>query len=441
MIIETTLGKIQGVDQGDYIEFRGVPFAQPPVGALRWKAPQPIEPWEGILKAEKFPPKAVQFPMGGFYLKEFYENPEYEQEMSEDCLYLNIWMPKEKSESPRPVAFWIHGGGFICGGGSEMEFDGAEYCKRGVILVSVQYRCNIFGFLAHPQLDEENELHISGNYGCLDQIAALQWVHENIEAFGGDAGNITVFGQSAGAMSTQTLISSPLTKDWIAKAILQSGGGYANGLNRDDITLEFQEKIGSMFFELANVTTIQELRGMSSDQIFSFMPAFLEKAMPFAGGLFMLPTIDGNLLTDNYSELIDKMEIKNIPYLFGATKDDELVTPELKAEGKKGPLYDGCISFGEKLLKAGRKAPYIYYFTRDLPGDEAGAFHSSELWYMFGTYPRCWRPMTEADAKLSEKMLDYWTNFMKTGNPNRAGENSWKAFDGTESSVKILDVE
>ena len=252
MQVTTNYGKIKGIDMGDYTVFKGVPYAKPPVGDLRWKAPQRMEPWEGVYSATSFGNSCVQsFWRDDLYYPEFYADAEYIRERSEDCLYINIWAPNDNHGEKLPVAFWIHGGAFLGGYSSEKEFDGVEYCKRGVILVSVEYRCNVFGFLAHPWLSAEDENSRSGNYGILDQIAALTWVYENIEAFGGDKDNITVFGQSAGAMSTQTLVSSKATGNMIAKAIFQSGGAYAGGLSRD-IPQAQQEAYGKIFEEVAD---------------------------------------------------------------------------------------------------------------------------------------------------------------------------------------------
>lgn len=440
-MVETKYGKLSGVDMVDYIEYRGVPYAMPPVGERRWRAPQEPKAWDGVLAADTYPARCMQESQPDpLYTKEFYEDKAFDRETSEDCLYLNIWTPKEPGDKPYPVAFWIHGGAFLGGYATEQEFDGEAYCRRGVILVSVEYRCNIFGYLAHPWLSAEDERGLSGNYGTLDQTAALMWVYDNIHAFGGDPDNITVFGQSAGAMSAQTLISSPLTGSMIAKAILQSGGGYGNGLNRDDMTLAFQEELGELFAEAAGVKNLEEMRALPAEKVLSLIPAFFEKAMPKAKGLFLVPTIDGCVLEDGYDALIDQMKIKDIPYLLGSTADDIMVMPEHKEKGEKGPLYTGCLEFCKKLAEAGRAPAWAYYFTRALPGDNAGAFHSSELWYMFGTLKRCWRPMSEADHALSERMLDYWTNFMKYGNPNGENGGDWKPCAGDEESVKILDV-
>ena len=451
--ITTKLGRISGVDMGSYTVFKGVLYAKPPVDELRFKAPQPLEPWEGVFEAKKFNDAPLQQlstddPLWG---PEFYSEKEWLRAQSEDCLYINIWVPNEIFESAAnsesdpassssntgkklPVAFWIHGGAFLSGYSTEKEFDGEAYCKRGVILVSVEYRCNIFGFLAHPLLTAESPDHTSGNYGILDQIAALKWIYENIGSFGGDSENITVFGQSAGAMSVQTLISSPLTDKMIARAIMQSGGGYNGGLSRDMLLSE-QEKYGEMFMEVAGISTLEELRSLSADKILSLLGPFMGKVFPIAKGLFLTPVIDDHLLTDGYDSLIEKGSIKDIPYLLGSTKNDITVTEEMLKEGSFSPVYNGCTNFSKKLEDLCRKPAYVYYFAHDLPGDDAGAFHSSELWYMFGTLERCWRPFTEADKKLSERMLDYWTNFMKTGDPNGEGLEKWEPYRADDEFI------
>lgn len=434
-MIETNYGKIAGIDKGDYVEYRGIPYAKAPVGELRWKAPQKPDPFDGVYQAFDFRQKCMQAEGSSPpWDKDFYDDPSYDRPMSEDCLYLHIWAPKDAKGCP--VAFWIHGGAFLGGWASEKEFDGSAYCRRGIIFVSVEYRCNVFGYLAHPWLTEESGL--SGNYGSLDQIAALDWVYENITAFGGDPENITVFGQSAGAMSTQTLVSSPLTCNRIAKAILQSGGSYGLGLHRD-IPLSEQEGYGLLFSEVLNVHSLQEMREKSASEVFAAMGPFFEKAMPLARGLFLTPTQDGRLLDDNYYSLMDQGRIKDIPYMLGSTRDDILVPPDLE-DKREAPLYQGSIAFSHKLEALGRKPAYVYHFTRSLPGDTQGAWHSAELWYMMGTLDRCWRPFTEADRSLSGKMLDYWANFMKTGNPNGNGHPQWNPCGRADSFVMELTV-
>ena len=431
MQVTTNYGKIKGIDMGDYTVFKGVPYAKPPVGDLRWKAPQRMEPWEGVYSATSFGNSCVQsFWRDDLYYPEFYADAEYIRERSEDCLYINIWAPNDNHGEKLPVAFWIHGGAFLGGYSSEKEFD-------GVILVSVEYRCNVFGFLAHPWLSAEDENGRSGNYGILDQIAALTWVYENIEAFGGDKDNITVFGQSAGAMSTQTLVSSKATGNMIAKAIFQSGGAYAGGLSRD-IPQAQQEAYGKIFEEVAGVHSLEEMRALTTEEIYKLTDRFMGKVMPMSQGLFLTPVNDGYVLDDDYDRLIDTGVVKDIPYMLGTTKNDILVTPEILAADDRTSLYKGCITWSEKMEELGRKPAYVYYFTHDLPGDDKGAWHTCELWYMFGTLKRCWRPFTEEDRILSEMMLDYWTNFMKTGDPNGVNVPDWEPCTKDNPAVKIF---
>ena len=439
-MIQTRYGQIEGMERNGYQVFLGVPYAQPPVGELRWKAPQALRPWQGILRADHFSARSMQ-PTDrekGFYDKEFRDEPQYTTTPDEDSLYLNIWVPSDAAGKKLPVAFWIHGGAFMTGSGFEKEFDGEAYCRKGIILVTINYRLNIWGFLAHPWLSAENEHHVSGNYGILDQIAALNWVYENIEAFGGDPENITVFGQSAGAMSTQTLISSPLTGSRIRRAIMQSGGGYRIGLNRDDLTLATLEEFGTEFTRLAGVQNLKEMRELPAERIMALTGEFMQAVFPKSHGLFLVPAIDGYVLPDNYSAAIEQGRIKDIPYLLGSNKNDIMTTPEQIASGEKGPLQKGCEAFALRQDQLGRAPVYVYDFRRDLPGDDAGAFHSAELWYSFGTLGRAWRPFTEEDFALSETMLDYWTNFMRTGDPNGGSLKDWRPFTEKDPFTRVF---
>lgn len=434
-MVETKYGKIEGLDCGSHLEYRGIPYAKAPVGGLRWRAPQPPEPFIGTYQATRFPCKAMQNSNAvPPYDKDFYDDPAYRRPISEDCLYLNIWAPKGAAGCP--VALWIHGGAFLHGSGSEKEFDGAAYCRRGVIFVSIQYRCNVFGYLAHPWLSAESG--VSGNYGALDQLAALRWVYENIAAFGGDPENITLFGQSAGAMSVQTLVCSPLAGGMVKKAILQSGGGYGLSLHRD-ISLQEQEGYGELFAELLGAHSLAELRARPAEELLAATGPFLDKVMPKAGGLFLTPIIDGHLLTAGYQELMDEGKLLDIPYLLGSTKNDILVPPQAGSR-EDSPLHRGCVAFSRKLEELGRAPAYVYYFQRDLPGDSQGAWHSAELWFMMGTMDRCWRPWTQQDHALSGRMLDYWANFMKTGNPNGEGLPTWRPCAKADPFIQEFDV-
>ena len=440
-VIETRTGALQGVDMGAYTEYRGVPYAEPPVGENRWKPPVEKRPWTGILRAERFaaiPPQRVPdgtAPWDGVYFKEFYADPEYLRPQSEDCLYLNLWVPKgaEAGEKKLPVAFWIHGGAFAGGYGSEIEFGGAAFCREGVILVTVDYRLGALGFLAHPWLTAESGRGASGNYGLMDQIAALRWVRENIAAFGGDPDNITVFGQSAGSMSTQALVSSPLTEGMIAKAILQSGLSCEDTLLYTP-TLAEAERIGTLFAQLAGAQDLAQLRALPPQTLLRAQDALTEKTL--AIGISLVPNAEGCVLERTVPETYRAGKMRDIPYMVGSVNDDLGSTPTEIREQLPGRLHRECLRWSARTEAAFGRPAYVYRFLHPLPGDASGAFHSAELWYMFGTYPRWWRPRTEADAALSGEMVSCWTTFMKTGAPTADG--SWEPCRGADGYVKIF---
>lgn len=418
----------------------GVPFASPPIGEFRWKAPQPLTPWKGVLKADHFRAKAIQGNQReGFYGKEFYSTEEFDVPISEDCLYLNIWVPVQETIEKLPVAMWIHGGAFIGGYGSEPEFDGEAFANEGVILVTVQYRLGILGFLALKELIEEDPHRSTGNYGILDQIAALKWVYENISAFGGNQDNITVMGQSAGAMSVQALVSSPITENIISKAIIQSGASYKKGLF-SGLQLVQALSIGDTILEKVkqrvNSNTLETLRTLPTELLVECgTMAFAELIKHGNLELPFGPVIDDYVLKEGYYKVVEENQIKNIPYLMGSNLDDIMTDA-----GENHLFYEGAQLLGDKLIEIQGNHPYLYSFTRKLPGDEAGAFHSAELWYMFGTLQRCWRPLTEEDVALSSRMVQYWCNFIKTGNPNAQKLKEWKAYDGEKATILCLDI-
>jgi para-nitrobenzyl esterase len=438
---KTGKGAVRGVAREGYTVFRGLPYAKAPIGPLRWKAPVETEAWAGIYSADRFPPICPQDAgrTVGFYDKEFYTDGATTTPMSEDCLYLNIWTPAKSNQEKLPVAFWIHGGAFLGGYGHEKEFDGAAFCRRGVILVTINYRLGVFGFLAHPLLSAENRRGVSGNYGILDQIAALNWVRGNIGAFGGDAENITVFGQSAGSISAQVVASSELAAGSFAKLILQSAGGYRSPLTTCR-TLEQAEKIGQCVMEKAGVSTLSQLRQLPAKTLI----ACGEAAAPAAGmDLPFGPVLDGFVLSDQLDSLLAQGRVAEFPSLVGSNANDlDCASGATEAAGQ-GVLSCGCIDWSMVREEKGRSPTYVYHFARALPGDDAGAFHSAELWYVFGTCGRCWRPMTAADEALSRRMTDYWTNFMKTGDPNRPGLSNlpaWKPCTKQDPYVQTLDI-
>lgn len=440
--VKTKYGELQGVALTGYTVFKGVPYAKPPVEELRWKRPQEPDHWEGVRICDHFANITPQSfptpdtPWGGLYYKEFYSDPEFLPPINEDCLYLNIWTPAEKGDEKLPVAFWIHGGGFGGGFNSEIEFDGEEYCKRGVILVTVEYRCGVFGFLAHPWLSAEDEKGISGNYGIYDQIAALDWVYENIAGFGGDPENITVFGQSAGCMSTQVLVSSPLTGNKISKAILQSGVETTYGFLATP-SLEEEEEFGRQVVELTGAKSIEELRSMTMEPLMEAKDRFDGEMMRrimsgeksgAEGSLMIVPNVDGYLLEKSVKTVFAEGSMKKIPYIAGCVTDDLGRTDEDREKNEPGVLMESCKKWCGRQAELSNPPAYCYFFDHSLPGENGPdvAFHSAELWYTFGTLGRCWRPMEERDYEVSRQMLDAWTNFMKTGDPNGEGVPAWK---------------
>ncbi len=413
-VVKTKQGLVEGLksQDGKTVIFRGVPYAQPPVGELRFRRPQAKEPWEGVLPCTEFGPRCPQADLTkmGFYAKEFYDD--MVPPCNEDCLYLNIWTPESAGpDAGLPVLFWIHGGAFMHGCGSEKEFDGEGFAKKGVILVSINYRVNAFGFFAHPQLEQENPEGVSGNYGILDQIFALSWVRENIAAFGGDPDKITLAGQSAGCMSVQSIISSPLAAGLERGAILQSGGGL-RALHETPKKEQLWE-ISQKLMDHLGVHSIEELRQVPAEQL-------RDGAYAVNGpGLGWTPHQDGWMLPGSTDELAEAGKIHDIKYMIGSCGNDI-------GEGRL--LQESGARWCENQLKLGRAPAYFYLFDRKLPGDDAGAFHSSELWYVFETQDRCWRPWEDHDRDLSRIMSGYWANFVKTGDPNGELLPTWEPY-------------
>ncbi|MDL2318971.1 carboxylesterase family protein, partial [Eubacteriales bacterium OttesenSCG-928-A19] len=438
-VVQTNRGTLRGVHKQSYTVFRGIPYAEAPVGDLRFCPPQPPKSWEGVRDATRFGNRAPQKeqPDGSFYQKEFFNDEDFIPPMSEDCLYLNVWTPDARQDAPLPVALWIHGGAFAHGYGTEPEFDGAGFCARGVILVTINYRVGALGFLAHPWLSEESARGGSGNYGILDQIAALRWVRENIAAFGGDPGRITVFGQSAGGMSVQTLVSSRLTDGLLGGAILMSGGGYRDGLSRD-CSLREAEAVGEEYARLLGVDSLDALREAPVEALLEASDALSARIAQSGGGLSFLPVIDGYVLEQGYADTVDAGLHHDIPYMIGSTEGDIGVTPEMLARGEKGQLYEGCMRWSLKNESLGRKPAYVYCFARRPLGDDAGAFHSSELWYVFGTLHRSWRPKEAVDWRLSREMMDYWCSFVRQGDPNGEGLPPWPGCTKENPHVRVL---
>ena len=399
-------GRIVGLVSEGTAVFRGIPYAAPPIGELRFAPPAKVQPWEGVRDATHFGNAALQdFITEGHYYKEFYAG--VLPHLSEDCLYLNVWAPKKavgSKNSRLPVVLWLHGGSFDHGWSWEPPMSGEAWAREGVIMVSANYRVGIPGFLAHPALTAEQGS--SGNYGILDQIAALEWIRDNISAFGGDGGNITVAGQSAGAISVKYLLASPKAKPLISKAIIQSGGGFEPRLSAYPDTQHGADSLGKIVADIAGARTAAQLR----NTIWEELKASYATANEGNWVMFM-PHIDSVTIVENFKEAVEDGSIADVPIMIGCVTED-------------GNLLGGRMVeyFCNARSALSDKPVFNYLFTRDLPGEmypepDFGAFHSSEMWYTFGTLDKCWRPFTEEDYELSRRMVSAWTSFIKTGHP------------------------
>ena len=427
-VIQITGGYVQGVLSDDWrtVIYRGLPYAAPPVGELRWKKPQPVEPWDTVLIADTFSDAAWQGnhdPLDGVYGTEFYYN---DPMWNEDCLYLNVWTPFAASDHPErklPVALWVHGGAFTGGWGFEDEFDGEAWAQRGVILVTINYRLGVFGFLRHPELAAEDDGH-SGNYGLYDQIAALRWVRDNIAQFGGDPDNITIFGQSAGARSVKNLVTSPLSRDMVAKCIVMSGGGLGPEDAPQPAAVDYEAQ-GKDIMDRGGLTSLQLMREASADSVFAVAASY--PAYPLFG-----QRTDDVVLPQQFDQAVYRKQVADIPYMMGSVADD------------LGNLGEGIRRFGQVRDSLSEQPTYLYYFERPLPDDGRpclhGSFHSSELWFVFGTLARSWRPFTEADYELSSRIIDHWTNFCRTGNPNGEAAGEWRPATQSDPFVMTLKL-
>jgi len=423
-------GQVQGVtadDHPDVFVYRGIPYAAPPLGELRWKAPQPVVAWKGVKVCDTFGHpsyQAVHYP-GGYTTEWGYGK---EAPYSEDCLYLNVWTKAPgKTGKKLPVAMWIHGGGYREGWGTEPEFDGQEWGNKDVVLVSINYRLGVFGFLCHPELSKENPHSVSGNYGILDQIEALKWIKKNIEQFGGDPNNVTIFGQSAGAGSVRTLCESPLARGLFHKAVIMSGNGISMpGASRPagpfaPMTLQQAEEATKKMFDWAGLTDIKKMRQASTETVYAISNLYAS-ATGERAYLPLMPIVEGYVCTNSFDDACRQGTLADIPYMIGYTLND------------MGDMSEGIAEFCRVRESKGGKA-WAYEFARPLPDDGShpevtqrlkGAFHSSDLWFVFKSLKHCWRPWTKGDWDLSEKMLNAWANFAKYSNPNGQKDGVWK---------------
>jgi para-nitrobenzyl esterase len=460
--VKTDGGFVQGSSEDGLTVYKGIPFAAPPVGDLRWRAPQPPAKWEGVRQATSFAPGPIQ---GG--------NPPSGK--SEDCLYLNVWTPAKSAGERIPVLVWIYGGGFGAGATSEKNYSGENLAKKGVVLVSIAYRVGQLGFLAHPELSKENPNHVSGNYGLLDMIAGLQWVKKNIVAFGGDPNKVTIFGESAGGIAVSMLCASPLAKGLFHGAISQSGGNFGPprpttfpGENQK--RLADAERAGKTYLDSARVSSIPELRKIDAGKL------------PSGRGIGMSwPIIDGWVIPDDQYKLYEAGRFNDTPILVGYNSDEGASfspprTPEAYIEGVK--LRYG--SFAESLIKAypagtttvpktardlardaafgwhtwiwarlqsqkGKSKAFYYYFDQhpDYPADspqaDRGSPHGQDVAYVFQHLNTSNPQNTKTDQDISEAMATYWTNFAKQGDPSGNGVPEWPAFSDANPVVMYFN--
>lgn len=458
-------GSVEGVAADGIVAFKGIPFAAPPVGELRWKKPQPAAAWTGVKKASAFAASCMQ----DAQMLTFTGAP---PGTSEDCLYLNVWTPAKSAGERLPVMVWIYGGGFAAGTTSSALYDGTRLAEKGVVLVSVAYRVGAFGFLAHPELSKESGKG-SGNYGLQDQIAGLQWVKDNIAAFGGNPSNVTIFGESAGGIAVSMLAASPYAKGLFHKAISESGGSFAasrtgseGGLNVP--TLATAEAAGKDFLGKLGAASIAAARALSADAIQKGQPAGL------ATGFW--PVDDGDVLPGDQYVLYTRGRFNDTPVLIGTNSDEGAlfvrggVTSaafEQEIRAGYGPHADAILAANPHATEAeavqaarnifrdtafawptwtwaklqaqqGKGAAYVYYFDHRTPQSPNGASHADEIAYVFrnlasGIGGPAQRP---EDRAMSELVSSYWVNFAKTGNPNGTGLPEWPAF--TEKSQRVL---
>lgn len=448
--VKTGDGPLSGVSDGGIVAFKGIPFAAPPVGDLRWRAPKPVTPWTGVRRADRFgascPQNIVEERKPWTY--EFMAH----NETSEDCLYLNVWTPAKSAAEKLPVFVWIYGGGFVEGSSAVPVYDGAGLASKGLVVVTVNYRVGVIGFLAHPDLTRESDRNSSGNYGLLDQLAALEWVKRNIAAFGGDPNRVTIAGQSAGAASVHALVASPLAKGLFHRAIAQSGSGIRRLSPRP---LAEAEQAGVKLAEAKGAKSIAELRvkpwqdlqpgmrfGVTVDGW--FLPMDAEAAIA-AGKHSDVPMITG-LTADEGSASRDYGAIpadawrKQIVERFG---EDAAVFHRLYPSGNadearaaqiESARDQGAVSmylWAANRQKTSKSPVYTYYWDHAPPGPDSArfaAFHTSEVPYTLHSLSKSNRPWSDADRKVESLMSTYWANFARTGNPNGKGLPAWKAF-------------
>lgn len=488
-IVETTYGKVEGTERDGIPSFRGIPFAKPPVGELRWRTPRRGDPWKGVRDASRFGPEAPQLSAVGSQL-----TGTTEWERSEDCLYLNVWAPPAATSDGggRPVMVWIHGGALVTGAGSNPAYHGQRIVKRGdIVLVTINYRLGALGLISHPSLTDE-ETGFYGNYALHDQIAALEWVRENIEAFGGDPGNVTIFGESAGGLSVSTLLGIPRARGLFHKAIAQSGFQSAF---RPEAARETAERFASEFGLTGK--SIGALRELSVEKILEVQPRFYGTTMLGSFGSF---AIDGKLIEKRPTDSIAEGCSKGVPVIAGTNKDEAKFFLTLRrnvrevsdeqihrtVEGRLSRLGEEVKVRAEEIVEAYRTsreergAPcdqfemlsaiesdltfrlptlrvleahsshtpqvFSYLFTWESSAFEGrlGSCHALEIPFVFGRLDRAeifTGPVEEPDFRLSQRMQDAWLAFARTGDPAHPDLVEWPRYDAARRATMIFDRE
>lgn len=464
-------GQLKGALTGSIVSFKGIPFAAPPVGPNRWRAPQPVKPWEGVRSALEYGPDSMQVPFPG-------DAAPLGVTPSEDSLYLNVWAPA-KSEKKRPVMVWIYGGGFVNGGSSPAVYDGSKFAERGVVLVSFNYRLGRFGFFAHPALTKENPNGLLGNYAFMDQIEALRWVKRNIAAFGGDPNNVTIFGESAGGMSVLTLLTSPEAKGLFHKAIVESGGGRSlmgplRHIHESKPNLPSAEAIGLEFAKQNGITgedaaALEALRKLPAEKVLDG----LNMATMWAGGKTYPGMMqDGRIVVEPAEVTLKAGRQAKVPVMAGATNNDigfsfarsleEVFAPFGSQAAKAQAAYDpqdtkdvrkvgAMVASDRSMVEPARfvvratravgQPAYEFrfsYVAESMRKQWPGAPHATEIPFVFNTVQaRYGKDLAKADQVTGEAALAYWVSFAKTGSPKAEGQSDWPLYEAT--SDRILD--
>lgn len=490
MIKETRVenGLVRGVSGADprVISFKGIPFAAPPTGENRWKAPRPAFDWEGVLDCSRFGPISMQrapWLSDNLYTKEWHVDPTLE--ISEDSLTLNVWTPAVSERDRLPVYVWFFGGGMMEGSTTEMEFNGERLARRGIVVVTVNYRLNVFSLLAHPEITAECP-EFPTNFGLLDQRYGIMWVKRNITAFGGDPENITIGGQSGGGRSTQLHVCSPLNEGLFQRAIIMSStrfGGYDGLTNLGGCrTLEQAEADGVEFFKEAGIKNLKEARALPAQELLNRFVKYagLENGLGAPGMKFWLPVIDGHFCVGHFCNLLTTNKRNMVPLMISNTADEGLVTPkvssfeELEALAARNfgdragefleavkadtleeslkkatysPMELGMRLYFEGTAKEYPEIPnYAVLFDCEIPGDDhPGTFHSSDLWFHFESLGACWRPFKGKSYDMARQIANYVASFVKDGDPNCCDcdgtpQAEWKPYTQCRGQMHYTDI-